>query len=273
LEDAATRRYGPAWLSRASVAGLVTATMAGTAAVTATGAAATAAAPATAQTVAFGSTATPTTLAGQTAATAGRTGARILGMPLAAAVVALVLIVAAAAGATTVIVTNNQASTRAAESTPSSGPEEAGTDESSPSDSGDESDAVAILYSGTLNRTSGSVSETEQVQLGVACTNSGQCELVGLGATAGHDVFPLVRTGPGTFNAVLAGPGVVNCDITARVTNQLSIMISLDRAAMTLTYHIEASGPIDCPGGGSRRTLAGDGVFEGTYVSGDLPGL
>ncbi|MDQ3735766.1 MAG: serine/threonine protein kinase, partial [Actinomycetota bacterium] len=116
LEDAATRRYGPAWLNRASVAGLVTASTAtGTGAVAAGSAGATAGtAPAAAQAIAYGSTATPTALAGQFPATAGRAGARILGMPLAAAIT-IALVVIAAIAATAVIVTNDSSSRTAAQ--------------------------------------------------------------------------------------------------------------------------------------------------------------
>ncbi len=109
LEDAATKRYGPGWLNRASVAGLVSAaTTAAGATAAATSGAAAAAAPATTATVAStvtGNTAAGTPGAAQLAGTATRTGARLLGMPMAAAITALVLVIAAIV-ATVVIVTS-----------------------------------------------------------------------------------------------------------------------------------------------------------------------
>ena len=136
LEDAAARRYGPGWLNRASVAGLVTATTAatGTAALSAGSAGATAgAAPAAAQAVAYGSTATPTTLTGQTTATATRARARILGMPIPAAITIALIAIAAIAGAA-IVVTNNNNSTQsvAADADQSTEESAAGTTEPAP---------------------------------------------------------------------------------------------------------------------------------------------
>ena len=177
LEQAATRRYGPAWLSRATVAGLVTTTLAGTAAVTAAGTGATAA-PAAAQAVAFGSTATPTTLTGPTAAT----GRRILGMPLAAAVVALVLIIAAAA-ATTVIVTNTdsprtapQQSAAEAEGVTEASSEAASTAPPVPAFHG--SYAVTRTYTAAQGSAAGQVGSIDQVTWQVTSTcPAGPCDV------------------------------------------------------------------------------------------------
>lgn len=102
LEQAATQRYGAGWLSRSSVAGLVTAT-AGTAATATAAGSSSAAAPAAAvaaAALAYGATTTPATAA----TTPARTGARILGLPLAGAAIIAALIIAAVA--TTVVVTS-----------------------------------------------------------------------------------------------------------------------------------------------------------------------
>ncbi|MDQ3733622.1 MAG: serine/threonine protein kinase [Actinomycetota bacterium] len=272
LEDAATQRYGAGWLSRASVAGLVTTTLAGTAAVTAagTGAAAAPAAQAT-QTIAYGAAATPTTLAGRTAATAGGTGRRILGMPLAAALVALVLIIAAAA-ATTAVVTNNSPLSSAGEGARTPGGQQSGTAGPGPgSTAQSEPDSGSILYFGTLTQiTTGALvtSDETETQIGVSCSGTGECSLVGF-TMGGHEVIPLIRDGPGTFSAVLDGPGL-SCDGPPGPF-PATVAISLDESTMTMTGHQDGQ-TLTC---GTRNSIwfEQNVTFEGTYVSGDLPGL
>ncbi len=187
LEQAATERYGAGWLNRSSVAGLVTTAAAagGTAALTATSTGATAAAPtapATAQTIAYGAAAsTPTTTipaTAQLASTGIRTGARILGVPIAAAI-AIVLILIAAIAATVVVVTtsNDQPPTAAeAEGVTEAGSEAASAAPPVPAFHG--SYAVTITYTATQGSAPDQVGYIEQLTWQVTSTcPAGPCDV------------------------------------------------------------------------------------------------
>ncbi|MDQ3734300.1 MAG: serine/threonine protein kinase [Actinomycetota bacterium] len=211
LEDAATRRYGPAWLSRASVAGLVTATMAGTGVLTAAG---TGAAAPTAQAVAYGAAATPTTLLGQTAATAGRTGRRILGMPVAAAITALVLVIAAIAATVIVVTSSDDDPSRTAVEQGAGDPE--GTDSASsvptslppvPAFEGTYDVTVTLLsYSGDIYDPEAVGTVVERVWEVTATCRSGPCDVT-VASSSGSTLDFVYADGSWTFE----GPSSLEC--------------------------------------------------------------